>query len=462
MSDNHPQNPPGEMPELRNLEDIVTANDAEKASEYLESLPLSESFRVLTEMGENEQKQLLTLLPDEDAAALIEQLPESHAALLIAQLPAGEAAAIIDAMHSDEQADVIALLDPAAAEAILEEMDPAEATDVRRRVEFPGDTAGGLMITEFLCYQDHLRVDDVLNDLRDNAERYAAYDVQYAYVVSKDQRLVGVLRLRDLLLSSRQTLIASVMIRQPLWVYAHTVLVELGHFFDRHPLFGAPVTDDEGRLLGVVRRADVEEAAEERANQTLLKFMGILGGEELRSVPLRTRCIRRLSWLSVNIVLNIVAASVIALNQDTLAAVIALGVVMPIISDMSGCAGTQAIAVTMRELSLGLVRPKDLWPVLRKEALLGVINGFVLGLVLAVMGILWKGSAALGLVVGSALAVNTIFACCAGGTIPLVLRRFRFDPALASSPILTTCTDMCGFFLVLSFAKLLLPYLQGI
>ncbi|MGE3317498.1 MAG: magnesium transporter, partial [Planctomycetaceae bacterium] len=102
------------------------------------------------------------------------------------------------------------------------------------------------------------------------------------------------------------------------------------------------------------------------------------------------------------------------------------------------------------------------WPVLRKEALLGLINGVVLGLVLAVMGIFWKGSPALGLVVGAALAVNTTFACCAGGTIPLVLRAFRFDPALASSPILTTCTDMCGFFLVLTFAKMLLPYLHGL
>ncbi|MGE3315106.1 MAG: CBS domain-containing protein, partial [Planctomycetaceae bacterium] len=350
MTESTPAELPQDAPEPRNLEEIVTAGDAEKANEYLESLPLSESFRVLTEMGENEQKQLLTLLPGADAAALIEQLPETHAAHLIAQLPAGEAAAIIDAMHSDEQADVIGRLDPAAAEAILVEMDPAEASDVRRRVEYPRDTAGGLMITEYLYYRDDLDVDDVLNDLRDHATRYAAYDVQYAYVVSKEDRLVGVLRLRDLLLSSRQTAVASVMIRQPLWVYVQSPLVELGHFFDRHPLFGAPVTDEEGRLVGVVRRADVEEAAEENANQTLLKLMGILGGEELRSVPLRTRCVRRLSWLTVNILLNIIAASVIAINQDTLAAVIALGVVMPIISDMSGCAGTQAIAVTMREL----------------------------------------------------------------------------------------------------------------
>lgn len=268
--------------------------------------------------------------------------------------------------------------------------------------------------------------------------------------------------MRDLLLSSRQTPVVSVMIRQPLWVYSHTALVELEHFFNRHPLFGAPVTDDEGRMLGVVRRVDVEEAAEERANKTFLKFVGILGGEELRSSPLRTRSVRRLSWLSMNIVLNVIAASVIALNEETLKAVIALGVVMPIISDMSGCAGTQAIAVTMRELSLGLVRPKDLWRVLRKEVVLGVVNGVVLGVVLAVMGLAWKGSPAFGVVVGAALAINTLFACCAGGTIPLILNKLRFDPALASSPILTTLTDMGGFFLVLTFAKILMPFLHGI
>ena len=178
-------------------------------------------------------------------------------------------------------------------------------------------------------------------------------------------------------------------------------------------------------------------------------------------MPLRLRSFRRLSWLSINIVLNVIAASVIALYQDTLASVIALAVFLPIISDMSGCSGNQAVAVSMRELALDLIRPWEFFRVLYKEALVGLINGVILGMLLGTIALLWKGNPVLGLVVGMALALNTIVAVCLGGTIPLLLRGIGQDPALASGPILTTITDMFGFFLVLSFASAVLPYLVG-
>ncbi len=178
-------------------------------------------------------------------------------------------------------------------------------------------------------------------------------------------------------------------------------------------------------------------------------------------MPLFLRSRRRLSWLSVNILLNVLAASVIAFYQDTLAAVIALAVFLPIISDMSGCSGNQAAAVSMRELAIGLLRPVDLVYVLGKEVLLGMINGCALGILIATVAWLWKGNPYFGLVVGGALALNTMVAVCIGGSIPLVLKRIGKDPALASGPILTTVTDMCGFFIVLSFASALLPQLQG-
>jgi magnesium transporter len=139
--------------------------------------------------------------------------------------------------------------------------------------------------------------------------------------------------------------------------------------------------------------------------------------------------------------------------------VIALAVILPIISDMSGCSGSQAVAVSMRELTLGVVRPREIWRVLRKEAAVGVINGIVLGVLLGLVGWLWQGNWVLGAVVAAALALNTLIAVCFGGLIPLVLRGCGQDPALASGPILTTITDMTGFFLVLTIAGAVLPYL---
>jgi magnesium transporter len=441
------------------LEAILAAGDAHKLRAYLDLLPPGETARALSRLHEEDQTRVLTLLPPERAALLLEELSATQAADLLEDLPATHAAAIVDRLPSDEQADLLGELDEADAATILQEMAPEEAEDVRLLSQYPSDSAGGLMITEYLVYPETACVKDVLDDMRAHAEQYATYDVQYAYITSQTDILVGVLRLRDLLLSAPTTPLARIMITDPLPVSADATLDELQQFFDRHAFFGAPVTEQNMRLVGVIRRADVEEAVGDRADQTLLKVSGIVGGEELRSMPLAIRSSRRLSWLSINIVLNLIAASVIAAYQDTLAAVIALAVFLPIISDMSGCSGNQAVAVSLRELTLGLVRPHELLRVLVKEAWVGILNGLVLGVLLGGVAWVWNGNAYLGLVVGGALALNTLVAVSLGGAIPLILRRFHLDPALASGPILTTVTDMCGFFFTLSFATAALPAL---
>lgn len=176
-------------------------------------------------------------------------------------------------------------------------------------------------------------------------------------------------------------------------------------------------------------------------------------------MPLYKRSGKRLSWLTLNIGLNILAASVIALYQDTLAAVIALAVFLPMVSDMSGCSGNQAVAVSLRELALGVLRPGEIMRVAFKESSLGMVNGIILGLLLGGVVYVWKGNLFLSGVIGIALAGNTIVAVTMGGVLPLVIKRIGIDPALVSSPLLTTVTDMCGFFLVLSLASAVLPYL---
>ena len=441
------------------LQAAVTAKDSQAISNFLAAAEPAEALHAVSQLSRADQSKLLESLSFEDAADLVDDLPEAQAAQIIEQLSAQRAAAIVSELPSDEQADVIARLPETEAAAILDAMPAAEARDARRLLAYPPESAGGLMITEFLSYRDDLTVGDVLADLRTHANRYRSFDVQYAYVVADGGRLVGVLRLRDLLLSSSAEMLPSVMIHNPLKVRDNARLEELERFFERHPLLGVPAVDAGGALMGVVRSVDVEQAADERSNRSFLKFMGIVGGEELRSMPLRYRSLRRLSWLTVNILLNIMAASVIAIHQDTLSAVIALAVFLPIISDMSGCSGNQAVAVSMRELTLGVIRPRELWRVLGKEAAVGVINGVVLGALLGLVGWLWQGNVMLGAVVAVALALNTLVAVCFGGTIPLMLRAAGQDPALASGPILTTVTDMTGFLLVLTIAGAVLPWL---
>lgn len=440
------------------LEAILRAGDAQRLKVYFEELSPGETARVISRLRREDQERLLTLLSPEGAAGLLSELSHAQAADLIEGLHPAQAAAIINEMPSDEQVDLLGELGAQTATAILREMEVEEADEVRQLSQFAPDTAGGLMITEYLVYPDSFQIRDVLEDLREHTDLYAKYDVQYVYVTSSNGTLIGVLRLRDLLLSPRETPLTQIMISNPVEVRTVTSLDDLQHFFDRHAYFGIPVTDEQGRLVGVVRRDDVEEAIGERADRTFLKFTGIVGGEELRSMALPLRAYRRLSWLSINIVLNIVAASVITFYQDTIAAAIALAVFLPIISDMSGCSGNQAVAVSLRELTLGLVRPYELLRVLLKEAGVGIVNGVLLGILLGGVAWAWWGNPYLGLVVGGAMALNTLVAVGLGGTIPLLLRRMKMDPALASGPILTTVTDMCGFFFVLSFATAALPW----
>lgn len=442
------------------LEQITEQGDRAALEAFLHDLPPSEAARLISRMDDEQQTRLLTMLDPEQAAALVDKIPEVQAVDLIERLEPEAAAAIVDELPSAQQADLINELDEHDANAILKHMDKNEAIEAERLSQYEPDVAGGIMATEYLAYPNALRVEDVVADLRARADEYSEYDVQYVYAVDRHGKLVGVLRLRDILLAPAYRTVAETMIAKPLCVRDNTPLDELADFFDRHGFLGVPVTDDLGRLIGVVRRHDVEEALEERSGQDFLKAQGIVGGEELRSMPLMTRSGRRLSWLSINIVLNIAAASVIAIFQDTLEAVIALAVFLPIISDMSGCSGNQAAAVSMRELTLGYIKATELVRVWLKEISVGLINGTVLGLLIGLVAWIWKGNAYLGLVAGGALALNTVVAVVIGGSIPLVLKKLNKDPALASGPILTTVTDMCGFFFVLGFATLLLSHLK--
>jgi magnesium transporter len=444
---------------MNELTELAAQGDRAGLSALFREMPGSEVSLALSRLDSELQVRLLRLLDSDDAAELVGMLEGSQAAELMESLSPGDAAAILERLPSNDEADLLGQLEEDKADAILAQLDTEKAGKLQALSSYPPETAGGLMVTEYLAYQVQATVRDVTRDLRDNAGRYATYHVQYVYVLDPEGRLTAVVRVRDLLLSSPETRLKDLTPIQPTMINHLTDLDALREIFGRVPYVGLPVVDDDQVLVGVVRRAHVEEALTDRTAGELRQALGIVGGEEIRTMPLLRRSGRRLSWLSVNIVLNIIAASVIVLYEDTLARVIALAVFLPIISDMSGCSGNQAVAVSLRELSLGLVRTTEVVRVWLKEVAVGAINGLVLGLLLGAVAWLWKGNLYLGIVVGAAMTVNTMVAVSIGGTIPLVLRRLRLDPALASGPILTTVTDMCGFFLALALATVMLSRL---
>ena len=443
------------------LEEWIQSNDRAQIESVFEESPPVEMARMISNLDKDDQIHLLELLGPETSAGIISKISGLGAADMVAQLTSEQAAPIVNKLPRQLQVNMLRRMNKNRAGAILHAIKPHRVKKLERLMRYPENTAGGLMITEYLSYPEDMRVKEVLDDLREHGETYSDFEIQYAYVVSKTGHLSGVLRLRDLLMAPRDRRLSETMIKSPLYVNVSASLRDLKDFFRQYTFLGAPVTDNEDKLVGVIRSSSVREAANRQNNQLFLKFAGIVGGEESRNMSLFKRSSRRLSWLSINIVLNIVAASVIALYQDTLEKAIVLAVFLPIISDMSGCSGNQAVAVSIRELTLGLVRPKELLRVLTKESAIGIINGLVLGCLLGGAALLWKGNPYLGLIVGAALAANTFVAVSFGGLVPLILRGLRTDPALASGPLLTTVTDMCGFFFVLSFASIMLPKLSG-
>jgi magnesium transporter len=437
----------------------IANGDGAECLAWLECSSGRDAVYELSRLSDGERARLLSILNPDDAADVVVKLPDAQAVSALEDLDVGVAADIVEELPSDERADLLLALDEADADAIICELEAEVATDVRRLTAYDEDSAGGLMSTEFLAFEQHETIRGLLADLEEHAERYANYSIQYVYVVDDGGRLVGVVPLRRLLLSSRGAVLRDVMIPDPVTVSDDAGFDDVVSLFEQHSFLGIPVVDGDGLFIGVVERRSAEHAAAEESDAIYRQSQGIVGGEELRSMPLLLRSRRRLAWLSVNIVLNIVAASVIALHQDTLEAVIALAVFLPIISDMSGCSGNQAVAVSMRELTLGVTRPRDIVRVLVKECSVGLLNGLALGLLIGVVAYAWRGDAVLGGVVGCALMANTVIAVAIGGSVPLLLKRLKVDPALAAGPILTTITDMCGFLLVLSLASAVLDKL---
>lgn len=450
--------PPLDEPESRERLYVALAeNDGQRADSILQSLSVRDQLRLVLQLHITERTHLFELLPTETAAFLLEELPDALAGYVLEELNPAAAVAILDELDSAEQVDLLAEVDTLEKEAILQAMDPESAADARRLADYDPNTAGGLMEPDPLCFRADARVGDVLRGLVDHEDEIDSYRGQHPYVVDEQGGLVGVMSLRVLLTSQRGARLSEVMV-PAIAVYLDTPLDELEDLFEEHGYLGAPVVDSQRRLVGAVSRVAVNEASLEKAEGDALKTQGVVG-DELRSMPTLERSRRRLMWLSANIILNVIAASVISAFEETLSAVIALAVFLPMVSDMSGCSGNQAVAVSMRELSLGVVRPADAIRVWLKEVTVGLINGIALGILIGIVAWLWKGNPVLGIVIGGALMLNTVIAVSIGGTVPLLLKRYGVDPAVASGPLLTTITDMAGFFLVLGFAAWSLPYL---
>lgn len=455
---------PGGVDHVETLSRLIELEATQRFRAFLDLLEPGDVPYTVSRLSEDQRTAMFTLLSQADAdytASLMEHFEDEAAANIIENLPAEMAVEIVEEMDSDDRTDVLSELDHAEAEAILEQMDPESAAELREQLQYEADTAGGLMITEVVTYEADQDVDQVIVDLRERMDDLDEndYESRYVYVVDQAWRLEGVVTMRTLLLARRGRPLRELMLHEPVTVSPDTPLEALEDLFDRYRFHAVPVVDGENVLLGVVKHVAVEEAIGERTEETLLKVSGIIGGEELRSMPMMPRLVGRLAFLIPVMLMGLLSATVIAFFEGTVAEIPIVAAFLPIVAGLSGSSGAQAVGVSIRELAMGLIKPSDYLWVLMKELRLGILNGLVLGAILFVIVYAWQGNIWLAGVIGVAFPFTSTTATVLGGTIPVLLNHMGMDAATASGPLTTTITDLCSFFIVLILATFMLAYI---
>jgi magnesium transporter len=404
---------------------------------------------VLTALDDKERLAVVEALPAELSSQALAEMPEeAHASETLAALDPGRAAAIVRELDDDDAADILGELDPSQQEQILSGM-REERTDVDRLLRYDEETAGGRMTSHVVTVPASATAEQALEEIRRQAEEVE--DFYQVFVVDRDRKLVGVLPFKDLVISRPERPVRSFMTDADIFVTPDLDQEEVARLMARYNLPSVPVVDDLGRLLGRVTFDDVIDVVEAETTEDLLKFGGVSPDEDL-AAGWKDAVRSRLPWLSLNLLTAFLAGGVVYFFQSTIQQTLALAVWMPVIAGMGGNAGTQALAVTVRRLALGLI-PVDVFTrVVGKEILVGITNGLVMGLAVGTVAALLGEGLRLGIVVFMAMAGNLMVAGFAGAFIPIVLERLGVDPAVASSIFVTAFTDVCGFLLLLGLA----------
>lgn len=424
-------------------------------SEQIPDLHPADLADHLQRLPDEEAHELMQQLPVGQAAATLAEVEEETAAELMVNLPVDRLAELLPSLPADEVVDLLQHLAPARRREVLATLPVENAGKIRALLRYPEDSAGGIMSDSFIMLGVDMTVEQVREILRAAEEEESNQEIAYLYVADADRRLLGIVSLRDLAFRRGERRLEEIMQRDVKALRVTDDQEEIAHQFEQYHYLGLPVVDLDGKLVGVVKASDALEIATEEATEDMQLMVG-LSGEERALTPWTTSLSRRLPWLCVNLVTAFMAAAVVSMFEGTIARWSALAIFLPIVAGQGGNAGMQTLTVIIRDLALGEISPGDGRRALTKEMVLGLVNGLAIGLLVGIIGWLWKGSILLGVVAAAAMLLNQLAAAMSGVLIPLGLKWCRLDPAMASSIFLTTVTDVAGFFFFLGLASLAL------
>ncbi len=410
--------------------------------------------RALERLEGSEAARVLAALPSPVAARVVERLAPHSAGGILTRLTPEETRRLLEAMTARQLVAVLQQVEAERRESMLAALPEESARQIRGLLEYPGDTAGGMMDPQVVSVPIDLSVQEAVSLLR-KAPRESLH---YLYVTDRERKLQGVLGMRDLLLASPRDPLEPLVRRDVTSVPASLDREEVASVMRQRKFLALPVVDAGGRLLGVVKHDEVIDAVQEEAFEDLQKMVGA-GGDERALAPVGQAVRKRLPWLVVNLGTAFLASAVIALFEGAIARVAALAVLMPIVAGQGGNTGAQALAVVIRALALREITPGAGWRIFGKELLTGLVNGLAVAVLTGAAVWVWHGKAALAGVIALAMVVNMTAACLAGAAIPLALHACGRDPAQSSSIFMTTVTDIVGFASFLGFALLFMDKL---
>ncbi len=438
---------------LKKFTRALRAQQMDKIESILQKMHPAEIAHLLESLPSDQREIIWPHLPVEAEGEVLLHLNDNIRATFIEKMDPEDLVAATEALDEDDLADLFPEMPRDVVQELLLSMEQQDRDRLKAVLYYPEDTAGGLMDLDTITVRADINLDVVLRYLRRRGEIPASTDS--LFVVDRDGLYLGLLPLTALLTHDPDASVHEVMEHDENAIPADMPAREVANLFQHRDLITAPVISEENMLLGRVTIDDVVDVIRDDADHSLLSMAG-LDEETDMFAPVMTSTKHRAVWLGVNLLTALLASWVIGIFQGTIQEFVALAILMPIVASMGGIAGTQTLTLVIRGIALGQISASNARILFTKELWVGVWNGLIWAIVLAGIAGIWFNNLSLSLLIATAIVINLIVAAIAGATVPLLLRRFGIDPALAGSVVVTTITDVMGFFAFLGLASLFL------
>ena len=433
--------------------------DSEKIIKVEELTDESNLIDIAKSLGDYEDNQIQKLcknLNNEKLAMILEQADEDSQIRIMDYLTDSKALSIFKHMQKDDIVDILGILKVGRTKELMNLMKFGDRAIIKQLLGYRDDCAGGIMTTEYIALSGKLTIKEAFEKLKIISPRTEFIDTFFVTDITK--KLIGTIDIRTMLSSDENEVLNNIADKNFKYVEPEVDQEEVALMASKYDLTVIPVLNKNKGLLGIITIDDILDVMEEEQTEDVLKMGGVAKEENLNTSLLESVKLR-LPWLFVNLITAFLASLTIKSFEDVISQVVALSSIMSIVTGMGGNAGTQTVAIIIRNIAMGKVELKDAWHLIGKEILLGIIDGAGIGIITAIVVYLIYGNMYLGLIILLAMIGNLVVAGFSGLLIPLILNKLHIDPALSSSIFLTTATDVLGFFIFLSFAKIFLPFL---